>query len=532
MKVAETVIDVLARDGVTHLFGVPGGGSSLDLIDAASRKGLHFVLTRTETGAAFMAATMADLSGSIGVALATQGPGTASAVNGVAQAWLDKSPLVLFTDGWSGERARFDTHQRYDQPALLSGLVKGSSTLDGPDPAGEFAGLTATAKTAPMGPVYVELTGEVARRQADAAGPVPAIETEAAGECADALALLAGAKRPVIVAGLEARHPGVAAALQDLAEVLRCPVLTTYKAKGAIPSSHDLFVGLFTGGALEAPCVSEADLIVLVGFDPVELIGKPWPYAAPVLDVGSLAYDPHYVEPKAVCRGDLAAALGKLRGGAALSGWPAEDIAVHKAAMAARLADEVAGNSGLSPVDVVKTVQAASGAHRPRAAVDAGAHMFSAMAYWEVTAPNEIFISNGLATMGYSLPAAIAASLADPDRPVIAFTGDGGLLMCAGELATAADVGAWIVVVVFNDSGLSLIELKQRARQLPQGNLRWSGVDFAQMAAGAGVHGQRATTLEALSDAVAQAMTRRGPSLIDVPIDPSGYDQQSAALRG
>ncbi len=112
--------------------------------------------------------------------------------------------------------------------------------------------------------------------------------------------------------------------------------------------------------------------------------------------------------------------------------------------------------AGLSPVDVVRTVQSVVGVGKARAAVDAGAHMFSTMAFWDAEQPNGLMISNGLASMGYALPSAIAAALHEPGRPVIAFTGDGGLMMCAGELATAANLGVKLIVVVFNDSGLSL----------------------------------------------------------------------------
>ena len=535
MNVAQAVMDVLARDGVSHMFGVPGGGTSLDLIKAADERNIRFILTRTETGAAFMAATMADLSGSLGVAFATQGPGTASAVNGVAQAWLDKSPIVLFTDGWSAAKARYDSHQRYDQSALLAGIVKGQSRLDRGEPAADFRNLLGIAKTSPQGPIYVELTAEAvsaqvddadigARANGDASGSADAIDT--------ARALLNAAKRPVMIVGLEARRAETVRALIPLAEKLGCPVLTTYKAKGVIPSSHELYTGLFTGGTLETPCVSRADFIVFVGFDPVELIGRPWQYTSKVLDLGPVNYESHYVTPDAAYRGDLSAGLSVLAATAAPSAWTRAEIAKLKAYMAERLAAYGDTREGLSPVDVVKTVQDIARPFNPRATVDAGAHMFSAMQYWDAEAPNEILISNGLSTMGYARPAAIASALRDPDRPTVAFTGDGGLLMCAGELATAANVGANIVVVVFNDSGLSLIELKQRARQLPQGNLRWDRIDFARIAEGAGVKGYRATTLDELRNAVADAMKTKGPSLIDVTVDPSGYDQQSVALRG
>jgi acetolactate synthase-1/2/3 large subunit len=154
------------------------------------------------------------------------------------------------------------------------------------------------------------------------------------------------------------------------------------------------------------------------------------------------------------------------------------------------------------------------------------------MAFWSAQRQGDVLISNGLATMAFSLPAAIAMSLETPERPVIAFTGDGGLMMCAGELSTAAQHASRLCIVVFNDGGLSLIAIKQQARQLQRHGVDWPGVDFATVARGFGLRGYTATTLEQYRDALATALAGQGPSLIDVRVDPGGYLGQSIALRG
>ena len=165
-------------------------------------------------------------------------------------------------------------------------------------------------------------------------------------------------------------------------------------------------------------------------------------------------------------------------------------------------------------------------------AVDAGAHMFSATAFFPSTQPGDVLISNGLATMAFALPAAIAAALDEPTQPVMCFTGDGGLMMCLGELCTAIEVGARIVVVVFNDSALSLIDIKQQSKQLPSRGVRWSRHNFAQAMQALGGKGFEATSEAQFQEAMHQALTYDGPSLIDVQIDPSGYSQQLKAMRG
>jgi acetolactate synthase-1/2/3 large subunit len=148
------------------------------------------------------------------------------------------------------------------------------------------------------------------------------------------------------------------------------------------------------------------------------------------------------------------------------------------------------------------------------------------------SAPRDMLISNGLASMGFALPAGIAAALHDPARGAIAFTGDGGLMMVAGELATAADAGARLVTIVLNDGALSLIDIKQQSRQLAAKGVRWKRPSFARVAEGFGVKGLTAATPEEYRAALHAAFAHDGPSLIDVHVDPAGYPQQLQAVRG
>jgi len=164
--------------------------------------------------------------------------------------------------------------------------------------------------------------------------------------------------------------------------------------------------------------------------------------------------------------------------------------------------------------------------------VDAGAHMFSATAFWECAAPRDVLISNGLASMGFALPAALAAALENPADGAIAFTGDGGLMMCVAELATAAEAGAPCITIVFNDGALSLIDIKQQQRQLPPEGVRWARPDFATIAEGFGAKGFAAATEAEYITALEAAFALQGPSLIDVTVNPAGYAAQLQAMRG
>jgi acetolactate synthase-1/2/3 large subunit len=189
------------------------------------------------------------------------------------------------------------------------------------------------------------------------------------------------------------------------------------------------------------------------------------------------------------------------------------------------------GGDGLTPQGVVDVAARQLAAAR-RVTVDAGAHMFPATMGWPVCEPNGMLISNGLSTMGFALPAAIGAAIADPTRRVVAVTGDGGLLMCAGELLTAAREKLPVMTIVLNDASLSLIEIKQQARRLPAKGVALGTVRWAALAESMGAAGFEASTDDELAQAIDRASACDGPSLIDVRIDRSGYGEMLKVIRG
>ena len=532
LTVAELLVSRLKEAGLQRLFGVPGGGSSMDLIDAARRDGIGFVLSRREDSGMVMAAVTALLSGAPGLALGTKGPGVTSSANGIASAYLDRAPALYVSDGFGADELNYVSHQYFDQGAVLGPITKQVSLLNGDDPAAEIDMLIAAMRDAPKGPCYVELTGAMARREvvAPAASTPQGLRSAAnADALGQAHALLAQAKRPVVVAGLEAAIGDNAAAIRKLVDTLRAPALVTYMAKGVIPDANAHYAGIFTGGQAEYPCVASADLIILAGLDPVELIRKPWAYDAPVLDIGETRHMKHYTEPACGLYGPIARTLDALGEGLAPSGWRALDIAAHRDRFYEAMAYKE--RPGLTPVDIVKRAATAFDG-RPRLAVDAGAHMFSAVAFWPGKEPLDVLISNGLATMAFALPAGLAAALHDPKRGAVAMTGDGGLMMCMGELVTAAQQNAKLTTIVFNDGALSLIDIKRQEMQMPDLGFTWERPDFAAAARGFGCSAWRVSTEEALDSALQAAAASDGPCLIDVVLDPDGYLEQMRSLRG
>ena len=532
----QALAQALASAGVRQMFGLPGGGSSLDLIEAAAEVGIAFTLTKTENAAVMMAGALAETTGVPGVALMTKGPGVANAANGVAYAKLDRAPVIVITDGFTEKQLSYITHQVFDQKAMLQPVVKGVARLESENPIAEIDALIALACLAPMGPVHLELTGEVARRLIDrpliGARAQPSIVQDAVA-VQDVLQHLQQSKKPVLIVGLEARQ--CATEVRQLAQYLKCPVLQTYKAKGVISDLDLQAVGIFTGGIQEAECIAQADLMVMVGLDPVEMILQPWPYNKPAIELSNALHAVHYIKPLARVSCHLKQHVSALNQqlGAYTSNWSMTEIAGLRADILKRLQYPPI-HFGVAPdrVAQLSTQVYAEQKFRPRMSVDAGAHMFSATAFFAVTQPGDVLISNGLATMAFALPAAIAAAIDEPSAPIVCFTGDGGLMMCLGELCTAIEANARVIVVVFNDSALSLIDIKQQSKQMPSRGVRWGRHDFAKTMQALGGQGFEATTEAQYQEALQKALLHKGPSLIDVQIDPSGYSQQLKAMRG
>jgi len=540
-RAAAAIAGALAAAGTRLLFGLPGGGPNLDVVGAAADARLRFVLAHGETAAAIMAATCADLTGAPGAVVVTRGPGLASAVNGIAHAALDRLPLVVIADTVPArDRARI-SHQRLDQDALGRAVAKAVVTVGGdhPERAADLAVRLAVAP--PAGPVVVNVdpgaeaagAGELAAGAATGngrpgagagAGPRPDL-TPLAGA-------LRAARRPAVLLGLGAL--GHAGAVRAALAGRGIPALHTYRAGGIVPDSWAEAAGLFTGGTMESPLLSAADLIVGLGVDPVELIPATWDYAARTLLIteypaGSAGYFTGGTELVA----PLPAALEALAAHGGGPGWPAAAGRMAQQDVTARLCRAAVPAPGsLTPQDVV-TVARAQAPPEAIATVDSGAHMLAVMPLWPADEPRRLLISSGLATMGFALPAAVAAALCAPGVPVIAFTGDGGLGMTLMEAETAARHRLRVIVVVFNDAALSLIKIKQRPAG--QGGAEATGyrrTSFAAAATAMGAAAASVTSPGELAAALAAALARPGPTLIDARVDPAGYPALLELTRG
>jgi acetolactate synthase-1/2/3 large subunit len=305
-------------------------------------------------------------------------------------------------------------------------------------------------------------------------------------------------------------------------------VLATYKASGVLPASHPEFAGLFTGAVAEADIIHAADLIILFGLDPIEIIPGCWPYTSPVLDLCPAPAAPLAVDPACRVIGDLAATANALAPNLRPSDWTAGEVAAMRLALAEAMSLRGAGHTAQSIVAAAAHT-APDGA---RLTVDAGAHMFSALAAWPAEKPFGVLKSNGLSTMGYALPAAIASALEEPTRPVIAVTGDGGMLMCLAELTTAVAHNCQLTVIVINDAALSLIDVKQQRQQYLSKGVRYASADFKACAEAMGCRAWRVEPGDEIDLVLSDAFTATGTTLIEVIANADGYGDQLTRLRG
>ena len=529
----EVLADAFKDAGTPFIVGHPGG-ESVELMEAARQRDMRFILMKQEVAGAMMAATWGDITGAPGVCLSTRGPGAANMVNGVAHAALDRSPLIAITDRYSTPQQEVGLRQKIDQIALFAPIVKWGTTIDASVVRTQVARAMRTATALTPGPVQFDMPQSETKKQAGELVAPPPLRPDMAFADPDRAGLkrlvarIDGARKPIILAGLGVYWNTASGALVKLAEQLGAPVLTTSKLKGAIPEDHPLRAGCIIGGLIERKLVQESDLILTVGLDSVELQPKPWPYTIPVVSLINTPALDALVPAEFEVMGDLGqlmTALAELC--AAGSGWGEAAADSFRTEVANALNTPARGLSPQRAMEVARAVL-------PRdtvATCDAGASRLLVVQKWQSYGPREFLTSNGLGSMGYAIPGALAARMAWPDRPVVAFTGDGGFMMAVAELQTAVREKLPITVVVLDDEEIGLIRVKQEIKGIGRYGVGIGGIDWESLARGFGAEGVTVTTENQLQDALQQARHTEQVTVIAAKIDGSGYVDQFNALR-
>jgi acetolactate synthase-1/2/3 large subunit len=532
---AEVLARTLCEAGVRRMFGLPGG-EVLDFLEAARRVGIDFILTRHEPAASFMADVAGQIERRPGVCVSTLGPGAVNMTLGVANAYLDRSPLIAITGAHAREAAPYATHQKLDLNAVYRPFTKESLALDGFDTAAKVRHAIRTSLAGRMGPVHIALPSDVARGPDRETSPGPAAPlapeplAPAPKDALEALAAeLAGSRRPIVIVGLDLDPGADAPAVRGFVQALGAPTFVTPKAKGMLPEDHPLFFGVCAGVAGDGVIVDffrRADLLVGVGFDPVES-DKLWHRTMRLVSVGPASIAAGDYRPQLEAVGDLQTSLARLRERPLVSHpWPPEELRALRADLL-RVLRPTAPPRGLSPYELTRRLRELF----PRDTVfvtDVGSVKAITTQAWTSYEPRTFYESNGLSSMSYALPGAMAARLAFPGRPVLCTIGDGGFGMTLAELETCVRERLHFVTVVYDDASLSQIGVSQRRRGYPRHGVEYGRVDFAAVAAAFGAWSRRVDTMEALDAAVREGLGVDGPVVIDAVVDPTEYEAHQA----
>jgi acetolactate synthase-1/2/3 large subunit len=531
IRAADHLARRLFEAGCRHAFGMPGG-EVLTVMDALARAGIEVTLTRHENAAAFMAEGVWHRTGAPGILIATLGPGILNGVNAIANAHQDRVPLIVISGCIDADEALTYTHQILDHEAVLAPVTKATFRLtpQGCDIIADKAVCIATEGR--PGPVHIDVPISVAdtpvtlprlRRRPDAAPMIPDAAT-----VAQARGWLDAAERPVMIVGLDAVNEGAGETILEVAERLNIPVITTYKTKGIITETHPLALG---GAGLSpladgilVPLVEAADLILCVGYDPIEM--RPgwreiWdPNVVNVIDIAAVPNHQYMHQATLNIVDACAPSLAAIAQGATpRDTWAGGEVAAARKALAQAFpTDDTWGAAGV--IDECRRTLP----ENTIATVDSGAHRILLSQMWTTHAPRTLLQSTALCTMGCAVPLAVGAKLATPDIPVVSFSGDAGFLMVAGELSTVAELALPVIFVVFVDASLALIEKKQRERQMPNLAVDFGRHDFAAIGRAFGGHGVRVTTRAELRAALEEAQRADTFTVIAAEIDRGSYD--------
>jgi acetolactate synthase-1/2/3 large subunit len=520
MNGAGLLVRCLEREGVRYVFGVPGE-ETLDVNDALARSSVQFIPVRHEQAAAFMADVWGRLTGQAGVCLATLGPGATNLATGLADANLDRAPVVAITGQLARDLLHKESHQYVDIVDVFRPFTKWNARIEtGAVVAEAVRKAFKRAQEEKPGACHLELPEDVAGGEAEGeplAPDKPRRPSPDRPSLARAAEVINQAARPLILAGNGVIRGQASPELRALAERARIPIVTTFMAKGAIPSDHPL-ARATVGMASDDPThtgFGDADLVIAVGYDPVEWGPARWNPTGRLrivhIDFTPAEVDARYqpaVEVVADVREalELLAPLVAVRPERVPPARPAEDARRQDDAFPVLPQRIIADlESVLAPDDVVVS--------------DVGAHKLWVAKRLATRKPNTVIISNGFAAMGIGLPGAIAAKLARPERRVVTVTGDGAFLMNVQELETAVRLRLAFVVLIFRDDGYGVIRWKQERQFGRTAGVEFGNPDFVALARSFGCEGVKITAAKELRPALERALAATVPFLIDCPVD-------------
>lgn len=532
MKASDLLVKCLENEGVEYIFGVPGEENADFMLSLEDSTQIRFILTRHEQGAAFMAEIYGRLTGNPAGCLGTLGPGATNLITGVADANMDRAPLIALTGQGSTDRLHKESHQIMDVVDMFSSVTKWNTSIFNADTIPEIVrkAVRVTRSEKP-GAVHIELPEDVAKHATDARpmqvhrfrrpGPDDKIVDQA-------FELLRTAKRPVIVAGNGTIRKRASKQLRQFCEATGIGVLSTFMGKGCVDMDADYCLFTIGLGSKDFPtlAIDDADLVITMGFDMVEYHPHLWnPNSDKCIihaDFLPAEIDEHY-NPQVELVGDLAHTLWMFNERVREHGLPQFDLGRQRE-LRVRMQDEFSAHADddvtgpVRPQKILWDVRQVMGPH-DIVLSDVGAHKMWIARHYQCHEPNTCLIPNGFCSMAQAFPGAIAAHLVHPDRRVLAICGDGGFLMNVQEMETAQRLGSNIVVLVWEDGGYGLIAWKQDNEFDRHTDLSFGNPDWLQLASAFGWHGHVVQHSSDLQATLEQAFQESGPSLVVVPVD-------------
>ncbi len=528
LNTAGMLVKCLENEGVEYVFGVPGE-ENLELIEALSKSSIKFITTRHEQGAAFMADVYGRLTHKAGVCLSTLGPGATNLVTGVADAYSDGAPLVAITGQVGTERMHLVSHQFLDLCRMFAPITKKSEQIVLPDTVSEIVRIAfKTAESEKPGSCHIDLPVNVSKmpvssKEAPLQKKVVPVEMPDANSVEDAAFQLMAAKRPVILAGSGAVRNSAGNALLQFVNKLHIPLIHTMMAKGIIPFDNPYC--MWTVGIPQKDyankVLEDADLVLAVGYDLVEYSPARWngEKNKPIVHIDTLPanIDKCY-QPKVEVVGDISVSLLGI-----LSRIDKPFDCAFALDIKRMMEDEYSHyvNDESFPMLPQRILSDVRKALAPDDILisDVGAHKMWIARQYHCYKPNTCLISNGFASMGFSLPGAIAAKLVYPEKRVLAVAGDGGFLMNCQELETAVRLKTAIVVLIFHDDSYGLIKWKQMDQYGHSSGVDFHNPDFVKFSESFGAKGYRVQNADQLSDILRDAFSQTVPCVIDCPVD-------------
>ena len=531
-KASDLFVKCLEEEGVEYIFGVPGEENADFMMSLEASDRIEFVLTRHEQGAAFMAEVYGRLTGNPAACLGTLGPGASNLITGVADANMDRSPMLVLTGQGSTTRLHKESHQVMDVVAMFEPATKWSVSILDPNTIPEIVRKSVRlARHEKPGAVHIELPEDIAKENADETPMIPRRFRRAVPEhniVKEAFDILKNASKPVILAGNGCIRKRASRKLREFCELTGIGAICTFMAKGCLDQDSDqcLFTVGLEGSDIPNRAIDEADVVLSLGFDMVEYAPRLWNPNRDKLvihaDFLPAEIDRHY-HPSVELVGDLAAVLQQLI-----------DLSKEEPSMNFDLS-----NQRMTRAEMLRVLEQHSqddtvGVVRPQKVLwdlrqvlgpkdlllsDVGAHKMWIARHYHCHEPNTCLIPNGYCSMGFALPGAIAAQMVLPDERVVAICGDGGFLMNLQEMETATRLGSNIVVVVWEDCAYGLIAWKQEMTFDRHTNLSFNNPDWLKLAESFGWNGHYCVNSRDLRGVLSQALDESGPSLVVVPID-------------